>query len=331
MKAEDKRRKERLFKMNRVQKIFLSLILAMSICFYGCSEPIFNDDTLIAEKDVTGEKDGITLDTLPEFSDTPYVELNENQPEFEEQEYTTEPFEEYSDLDEFGRCGVAYANICKEIMPTEKRGEIGMIKPSGWHTVKYDIVDGKYLYNRCHLIGYQLAGENANEKNLITGTRYMNVQGMLPFEDSVDDYVDDTDNHVLYRVTPIYDGDNLVAKGVQMEGWSVEDNGEGICFNVFVYNNQPGVEIDYATGESRLSNNSTVTAENITQNDKQEGEETNTKKQNMEYVLNTNTHKFHYPTCDSLNEMKEENKKSYHGSREELVKQGYEPCGNCKP
>lgn len=152
-----------------------------------------------------------------------------------------------------GRCGVAFANICIDIMPTEERGEIGMIKPSGWHTVKYDVVDGKYLYNRCHLIGYQLAGENANPKNLITGTRYLNVEGMLPFENEVADYVKESNNHVLYRVTPIFESDNLVASGVQMEAYSVEDNGEGICFNVFCYNVQPGIVIDYATGESYLS------------------------------------------------------------------------------
>lgn len=194
------------------------------------------------------------LDEIPEFSDSAYVILNENRPFFEESEYTLEAFEQYSELDELGRCGTAYANICKEIMPTEKRGEIGSVKPSGWHTVRYDdLIEGKYLYNRCHLIGYQLAGENANEKNLITGTRYMNVSGMLPFENQVDSYVEQTNHHVLYRVTPIFEGNNLVANGVQMEAFSVEDRGEGICFNVFVYNCQPGIVIDYATGESSVA------------------------------------------------------------------------------
>lgn len=191
-----------------------------------------------------------TLDSIPEYSGQPYVTLNGNKPDFHPGDMTDEPFEYYSDLDLWGRCGVAYANICEEIMPTEPRGEIGQVKPTGWHTVKYDCVDGKYLYNRCHLIGYQLAGENANEKNLITGTRYMNVEGMLPFENMVDDYVDETGNHVLYRVTPVFNGMELVARGVQMEALSVEDDGEGICFNVYVYNVQPGVTIDYATGES---------------------------------------------------------------------------------
>ena len=182
------------------------------------------------------------------------MELNDNVPNFTTREKNnTKAFENYHRLDALGRCGTAYANICKELMPTEKRGAIGMVKPSGWNTVKYDVVDGKYLYNRCHLIGFQLAGENANKKNLITGTRYLNVDGMLPFEDEVADYVKNTDHHVLYRVTPVFKGDNLVAEGVEMVAYSEEDNGKGICFHVFVYNVQPGVTIDYATGESRLS------------------------------------------------------------------------------
>ena len=192
----------------------------------------------------------VTISDIPEYSGEPYVVLQDNWPDFDAGDLSTEAFETYSELDELGRCGVAYANICLEIMPTEPRGEIGQVKPTGWHTVKYDCVDGKYLYNRCHLIGYQLAGENANRQNLITGTRYLNVTGMLPFENMVDDYVENTENHVLYRVTPFFDGDNLVASGVQMEAFSVEDEGEGVCFNVFVYNVQPGVRIDYATGES---------------------------------------------------------------------------------
>ena len=195
------------------------------------------------------------LDEIPEFDEsTPYVTINNNIPEFDEEDLTTESFEKYSELDELGRCGVAFANIGLDTMPTEERESIGQVKPSGWQTVKYDCVDGKYLYNRCHLIGYQLTAENANKKNLITGTRYLNVDGMLPFENQVADYVEDTGNHVLYRVTPIFEGDNLVASGVQMEAKSVEDNGEGICFNVYVYNCQPGIEIDYSTGESKLIN-----------------------------------------------------------------------------
>ena len=193
------------------------------------------------------------LDSIPAYTDEPYVVLQENVPDFDSSDFTTQAFETYAPLDDLDRCGVAYANICTELMPTEERGSIGQVKPSGWHTVTYDNVDGRYLYNRCHLIGFQLAGENANEQNLITGTRYMNVEGMLPFENQVADYVEETENHVLYRVTPIFQGDNLVASGVQMEAWSVEDQGEGVCFNVYVYNVQPGITIDYATGESWTS------------------------------------------------------------------------------
>lgn len=192
------------------------------------------------------------LSTIPEFEDEPYVVLNDNQPEFEQEDFNREIFEEYSKLDYLGRCGPAFAKVGTQTMPTEERGEIGGVKPSGWKTIKYDNVDGKYLYNRCHLIGYQLTAENANERNLITGTRYMNVQGMLPFENMVAEYVRETENHVLYRVTPIFEGENLVANGVQIEAKSVEDNGQAICFNVYVYNNQPGITIDYSNGESSL-------------------------------------------------------------------------------
>ena len=194
--------------------------------------------------------DAFSTSSVPPYTGTPYVALNNNVPFFTDEEITDTAFELYSDWDSLGRCGVAYANICKEIMPTEERGNIGSIKPSGWHTIKYDCVDGKYLYNRCHLIGFQLAGENANEKNLITGTRYLNVEGMLPFENMVDDYVDETGNHVLYRVTPVFEGDNLLASGVILEAKSVEDNGAGILFNVYCYNVQPGIDIDYASGGS---------------------------------------------------------------------------------
>lgn len=192
-----------------------------------------------------------SVEEIPEFSDAPYIAVNGNVPFFMPEEITDESYEYYSELDTLGRCGVTMACIGVDIMPTEERGEIGSVKPTGWQSVKYDIVDGKYLYNRCHLIGFQLAGENANKKNLITGTRYLNIEGMLPFENLVADYVQETGNHVLYRVTPLFEEDNLVAHGVLMEGWSVEDNGEGVCFCVYAYNAQPGIVIDYATGESR--------------------------------------------------------------------------------
>lgn len=201
----------------------------------------------------TAEQGSIDLSNIPEYNGEPYIAVNGNVPFFEDTEVTATSFEKYSDLDNLGRCGVAMASVGQDIMPTEERGSIGQIKPAGWHTVKYDCVDGKYLYNRCHLLGYQLTGENANERNLITGTRYLNVDGMLPFENMVADYVMETGNHVMYRMTPIYTGNNLVADGVLMEGYSVEDQGKGITFCVYVYNVQPGVRIDYATGDSSLA------------------------------------------------------------------------------
>lgn len=204
----------------------------------------------LAEAHINTALEAFANETIPEYSGNPYVELNGNLPYFTDEELSTTAFELYSELDSLGRCGAGYANICKEIMPTEERGSIGMVKPTGWHTVKYDCIADRYLYNRCHLIGYQLAGENANEKNLITGTRYLNVDGMLPFENEVADYVNDTDNHVLYRVTPVFSGDNLLASGVIIEAKSVEDNGAGVQFNVYCYNVQPGISIDYTTGES---------------------------------------------------------------------------------
>ena len=198
------------------------------------------------------ETELIPVEEIPAYSGAAYIAVNGNLPFFREEEYTVESYEFYSELDELGRCGVTMACIGTDLMPTEERGEIGSVKPTGWQSVKYDIVDGKYLYNRCHLIGFQLAGENANRKNLITGTRYLNIEGMLPFENLVADYVSETGNHVLYRVTPIFEGDDLVAEGVLLEGWSVEDQGEEVCFCVYAYNVQPGIVIDYATGESRL-------------------------------------------------------------------------------
>ena len=205
-----------------------------------------------AQEDLVNNNSYVPLDAIPAYDGKAYVAVNNNEPFFSDSDMTTTAFENYSDLDSLGRCGVAYANICRDIMPTEERGKIGMIKPSGWHTVKYDVIKDRYLYNRCHLIGYQLAGENANPKNLITGTRYLNVEGMLPFENLVADYVNNTGNHVLYRVTPMFSGSNLVANGVLIEAKSVEDNGGGILFNVYCYNVQPGVGINYENGDSWL-------------------------------------------------------------------------------
>lgn len=296
------------------------IILCISICICSCGKA----DTIIPAQEVPMQSQAvISLDEIPEYSGIPYIEINGNMPYFTENDYSTEVFESYSELDSLGRCGVCFANIGIELMPTEERGEIGQIKPSGWQLVKYDFVDGKYLYNRCHLIGYQLSGENANEKNLITGTRYMNVQGMLPFENMVAEYVKNTGNHVLYRVTPIFEGNNLVASGVQMEAKSVEDDGAGVCFHVYVYNCQPGVTIDYANGMSTLVENEADVEDNEEMPALQ-GEGTT-------YILNTNTHKFHYPSCSSVDDMKEKNKQEYQGNREDVIRQGYVPCKRCNP
>lgn len=294
----------------------------------------------------TGEgTSAFSLQEIPAYSGTPYTEVNGNQPYFTEEELTTQSFETYSELDSLGRCGVAYANVGQDLMPTEPRGEIGAVKPTGWHLVKYDNVDGKYLYNRCHLIAYMLAAENANPQNLITGTRYLNVQGMLPFETKVCDYVKNTGNHVLYRVTPIFDGDNLLADGVLMEAYSVEDAGEGISFCVFAYNVQPGIGIDYATGDNWAESSGTYqsTEASVAEETPAPQPETDTAVQitpessvsqesrETTYVLNTNTKKFHYPTCSSVDDMKEKNKQIYTGSRDEVINMGYVPCKRCNP
>lgn len=256
------------------------------------------------------------------YDGKPYVVINDNDPDFTDADMTTTSFESYGELDGLGRCTTAFANIGKDLMPTEKRGSIGEVKPTGWQMAKYDNVDGKYLYNRCHLIGYQLTGENANAKNLITGTRYLNVDGMLPFENMVADYIKETGNHVLYRVTPVFSGDNLVASGVHMEAESVEDNGDGILFNVYCFNAQPGIAIDYATGNSHQDDSVVADASKST---------TAAEANVQTYVLNTNTKKFHKESCNSAKSMDASNKKIYTGSRQEIIDMGYEACGVCKP
>lgn len=234
------------------------LLAALLVILSGCGS------MLQIATPVAAVQEAEAVQTIPAYNgESLYVTVNENKPFFTAEEYTTTVFEGYSELDALGRCSVAYANICRELMPTQERGKIGMVRPSGWHTVKYDWVDGKYLYNRCHLIGFQLAGENANERNLITGTRTMNAYGMLPFENVVANYVDVFGGHVLYRVTPVFTGDNLVADGVLMEAASVEDMGKGLSFNVFCYNVEPGVVLDYKTGESKAGD-PTQTAGKIT-------------------------------------------------------------------
>ena len=260
-----------------------------------------------------------SVQDVPAFSGEPFVVISDNIPEFSEEDLVEESYEYYSPLDSLERCGYAMACIGRDIMPTEDRESISSVKPSGWVQNQYDFVDGKSLYNRCHLIGFQLTGENANERNLITGTRYCNVEGMLPFENMIADYVKETGNHVLYRVTPVYDGDNLVARGVQMEARSVEDNGAGVCFHVYVYNNQPGVIIDYATGDNRAEG--AVVTEPVAD----EATDGNT------YILNTNSQKFHAEDCAQAQSIKESNRETFTGDREDLINQGYSPSGCCKP
>ena len=256
----------------------------------------------------------VSLESIPAFSGEPYIILNNNVPKFTEKEYTTQSYERYEDLDALNRCTLTMACIGSDLMPTEDRGEIGQVKPTGWVTAKYDFVDGKYLYNRCHLIGFQLTGENANERNLITGTRYMNGDGMLPFENMVADYIKETGNHVLYRVIPVFDGENMVASGVTMEAWSVEDEGDGICFYVYVYNVQPGVEIDYATGESQLAPPVAIPGE-----------------ENFVYVVNTSSGKFHLENCSQWKSIKEENREIFTTTRSQMLAWDFEPAGCCKP
>lgn len=301
---------------------FLSLILAVALCvqlFAGCST-------------TTEETTSADLSSIPEFSNQPYVEINNNEPYFTDDDYTTTSFEKYSELDSLGRCGVAYSCIGSDLMPTEKRGNIGSVKPTGWQISKYDFVDGKYLYNRCHLIGYQLTAENANEKNLITGTRYMNVDGMLPFENLVADYIKETDNHVLYRVTPIFEGNNLVANGVLMEAKSVEDKGEGVCFNVFCYNNQPNVTINYADGSNYLTSSGKST-EATTSNSSTTTSKTtySSSGASSTYILNTNNKKVHLSSCRYASKISSKNKETYNGSLDTLLSEGYELCKVCIP
>ena len=319
--------------MKKTRLLLSSIVLSFVLLFSGCT-----DQTGTAQEsgqssvsaNLSGNKDtgklGVSqedssngtsvffdLSSVPAYSGQPYVVINNNQPFFTQAEITTDEFQNYSELDSLGRCGAAYVNVSPDTLPNEKRGKIGMIKPTGWHTVKYDNVDGRYLYNRCHIIAHCLTGLNAEPKNLITGTRYMNVDGMLPFESMVCDYVKETSHHVLYRVTPIFKDDNLVASGVLMEGQSVEDNEIQYC--VYCYNVQPGIEIDYATGDSHMSD-SDITAVS---------EDTST------YILNENTKKFHRPDCASVSQMNGTNKKEYTGNRQELIDAGYSACGNCKP
>lgn len=329
-------------KKRRTYGFLTGLLLILSVCLTSCGNQGQTDSgkdsntqsgTKVAAEDHSAEEKGsdsesyVTVDDVPAYSGEPYVEVNDNQPEFMEEELTTVSYEDYSELDELGRCQSAEACIGQDLMPTEARESISSVKPTGWKNKSYDTVDGGYVYNRCHLIGFQLTGENANEENLITGTRYMNVEGMLPFEDEVAAYIKETDNHVMYRVTPVFEGDDLVASGVQMQAESVEDDGVGISFNVYVYNVQPYVVIDYKTGENWEGDE--IAEPEGKWADGTEAEPSDTKEQM--YILNKNTKKFHKPECSGAKKIKAKNKGEYTGSRQTLIDEGYEPCGNCNP
>ncbi|MBQ5430125.1 MAG: DNA/RNA non-specific endonuclease [Lachnospiraceae bacterium] len=325
------------------KKKLLALVVAASFAFTaaGCgtqqtgkeiSAPLSGELAVQA-----AAKKSFTASDIPKWDKKhPSVTVHKNKPYFtKKQKKKNKSYESYGKLDSLGRCTKTIACIGKDLMPTEKRGEIGSIRPTGWHTVKYDGIDGRYLYNRCHLIGYQLTGENANERNLITGTRYMNVDGMLPYENEVADYLwCHQKNHVLYRVTPIFAGKDLLARGVLMEAYSVEDKGEGVSYCVFCYNVQPGITINYKNGESdgpaytggqkSKDNNSKTSKEDKGNTPKED-------KKGQTYILNTNTKKFHLPSCSSVSTMSPKNKKTYTGKRKYLIREGYSPCGRCRP
>ncbi|MFR7752613.1 MAG: DNA/RNA non-specific endonuclease [Agathobacter rectalis] len=338
-----------LLKLRKTAVIALCELLAIATIFTGCASTDLSGTegaghaagAVVAGEDSSGalgskdKADGpqedlvnnnsyVSLDAIPAYDGRAYVAVNNNEPFFTDSDMTTTAFENYSDLDSLGRCGVAYANICKDIMPTEERGKIGMIKPSGWHTVKYDVIKDRYLYNRCHLIGYQLAGENANPKNLITGTRYLNVEGMLPFENLVADYVNNTGNHVLYRVTPMFSGSNLVANGVLIEAKSVEDNGGGILFNVYCYNVQPGVGINYENGDSWLDG-TTGSASSGSDSSAAENSAANSSNSETMVHITATGKKYHRAGCRTLK------KSDTEVTLDEAKSMGLSPCGICNP
>jgi len=336
-------------KLRKTAAIALCELLAIATIFTGCASTDLSGTegaghaagAVVAGADSSGalgskdKVDGpqenlvnnnsyVSLDAIPAYDGKAYVAVNNNEPFFTDSDMTTTAFENYSDLDSLGRCGVAYANICKDIMPTEERGKIGMIKPSGWHTVKYDVIKDRYLYNRCHLIGYQLAGENANPKNLITGTRYLNVEGMLPFENLVADYVNNTGNHVLYRVTPMFSGSNLVANGVLIEAKSVEDNGGGILFNVYCYNVQPGVGINYENGDSWLDGTTGSASSGSDSSAAENSAADSSNSETMVHITATGK-KYHRAGCRTLK------KSDTEVTLDEAKSMGLSPCGICNP
>lgn len=327
-----------------------SLMLAFALCL-----PVSACDSAQSQPaEAPSGEAAASIEELPAYDGDLSVEVNSGQPGFTEEESAPEaaeePFEQYSPLDDLGRCETAFALIGPETLPDKPRGDISNVRPSGWKQARYDTIDQEALYNRSHLIAHQLAGEDANERNLITGTRTMNVEGMLPYEELVGDYVRETGNHVLYRVTPVFEGDELVARGVQMEGLSIEDSGRAVCFNVFVYNIEPGIEIDYATGDSQPSDAVPEVTSNDAINEGTEGKKPNATNRSRDegnaaagdtksadasaetsYILNTNSKKFHDPSCPSADDIAARNKQEYTGTRAALIDEGYEPCGRCNP
>ena len=341
------------FGFRRVTAALLALLLVLCFAFTGCElennfdedfENLIEDSTEKTTKPTTeseeatddgtdsgdveeGEEDPICkLLGIPAFSNKPFVALNGNKPTFTDAEITTKAYEFFSELDNLGRCGYVMSCVGQELMPTEDRGEIGHIRPTGWVQNKYDssLVSGGNLYNRCHLIGFQLTGENDNNRNLITGTRYMNWDGMVEFENMIADYVKETGNHVMYRVTPMFYENELVARGVKMEAYSVEDRGEGICFNVYAYNVQPGITIDYKTGNNWLSGEEGTgsgSAGDIWSDDLDD----------VKYIVNASSKTVHIPTCSGVSSMSDKNKRGYDGELADLQAKGYSACGKCLP
>lgn len=339
--------KKKSFRQRRIFSALLLLFLVFGIILAICRDKKEFVKALFPNTN-TFDIDAFILDP-PLFCGNAITEVNGNIPLFTKEELALKPRVSYSSLDALGRCGPAMGLLGPETIPQEKRGMIGDVRPSGWHTVRYDDrIEDRYLYNRCHLIGYQLAGDNADPQNLITGTRFLNMSGMLPYENMVFSYITNTGNHVLYRVRPIFVGENLLASGVLIEAYSIEDQGKELSFCVYAHNVQPGILIDYETGESSAEEqwiNSEVPK--IDNNNETEflmleeaealGEiqqrsvvdpETNAE---ITYILNTNTKRFHDPECPSVQETKEKNKQNFYGSREEVIAEGYIPCGRCKP
>ena len=285
----------------KLHKLLAAVLAALSL-LCGCADPIS-----------VSQPPYIDLDVIPVWDGEPWLIVDGNTPGFTEADLTTEAFERYSALDALGRCGSAYACVSQALLADENRGSLASVTPTGWVNREYDFIDGKYLYNRCHLLGFQLTGNDASKRNLITGTRYLNIQGMLPYENQVADHVKENGHHVLYRVTPRFRENELVCRGVQMEAYCVEcGSDDPFMFHVFCYNVQPGVLIDYETGESEFS-------------------EIGLNSEKKTYILNTASKKFHDPNCANAESISDKNREKIKCTREELIYRGYEPCGICKP